>query len=331
MFGYVVRRLVTALLVVILASFLAFTLFFKGPTNPAKSLCEDRGRCTPEKLYALEESMGLHDSLWTNYGRFLGGLVHDRTINVGSAYHCDAPCLGISFHTRTEITKDLKTYYPATLSVALGGATLYLLMGLPIGVIAARYRGSAYDKVTIGTGLVISSIPYYVFALTAWILLTLQTSIFPETGYNPITQGIGPWAAGLLLPWLVLGITSAPTYARFTRGQMLETLGEDYIRTAKAKGLSSQKVMYKHALRVAIVPIITIFGLDLASLLAGTLFTEVIFRINGIGAWTLQSIRGTNDFPVMNATVIILATFIVLGNLIVDLLYAVLDPRVRLV
>ena len=331
MFGYIVRRLVAAMLVLLLASFITFALFFLGPVNSAQVICEDKGRCTEEKLFALEESMGLHDSLVDNYTTFLGGLVQDREISYGPTYHCDAPCLGISYHTRTEVTNDLKSYYPATLSLALGGALLYLLIGVPIGIMAARFRGSFLDKFTVGASLVIASIPYYVLALAAWILLTLKTGIFPDTGYNPITENPGLWFSGLLLPWLILGITGAPTYARYTRGQMLESMGEDYIRTAKAKGLTGRKVLYKHSFRAALVPVVTIFGLDFATLLSGTIFTEQIFGINGIGRWTIDSLKAPTDFPIVNATVLIFAVFVILGNLIVDLLYAVLDPRVRLV
>jgi peptide/nickel transport system permease protein len=330
MTGYIVRRLLTAILVLLITSFLTFTLFYKGPSNPAEALCYAHGRCTPQKLNAIETQMGFKDGLWVNYTRWLGGLVHSREINYNGERECHWPCLGISFHTRTEISKDFVAYYPATLSLALGGGLLYLLIGVPIGVIAARFRGTFLDKFLVGSSQVIASIPYYVFALTAWIFLTLQTSIFPQTQYFPITENPAKWFAGLLLPWVVLGITGAPTYSRYARGQMLEAMGEDYIRTAKAKGVSQRRVLYKHALRVAIVPIVTIFGLDFAGLLSGTIFTESIFNINGIGQWTLDSLKAPTDFPILNATVMIFAVFVVLGNLVVDLFYAVLDPRVRL-
>jgi len=332
MFGFIVRRLVAAVLVLVITSFLTFTLFFKGPSNPAEAICYQHGRCTAQKLDAFETAMGLKDGLWVNYSRWVGGIFHDRTINQGGEadYHCDAPCLGISYHTHTEVSKDFLKYYPATLSLAIGGGFLYLLIGVPLGVLAARFRGSVFDKTLVGASLFVSSVPYYVFALTAWILLTLQTSIFPQTAYHPLTDNPAKWFAGLLLPWVVLGLTGSSTYTRYTRGQMLEAMGEDYIRTAKAKGVSERKALSKHALRVAIVPIVTIFGLDFATLLAGTIFTEGIFGINGIGQWTLNSLKAPTDFPILNATIVLFAVFVILGNLIVDLLYAVLDPRVRL-
>jgi peptide/nickel transport system permease protein len=331
MFGYIVRRLLTAVVVLFIVTFFTFALFLKGPTNPAQVICQQNSRCTPEKQAAISHQLGLDRSLWSNYTEFLGGLVHDRTINLGGERNCDAPCLGLSYKGKTEISKDLKTYYPATLSLALVGGALYLIFGVPLGILAARYRGSFFDKFSVGGGQVISSIPYYVLALTAFIYLTLKTQIFPETGYNPFLENPAAWAAGLLLPWLMLGITGAPNYARYMRGQMLETMGEDYVRSAKAKGLSSRSLLYKHSLRAAIVPIITLFGLDFAALLSGTIFTEAIFKVDGIGRWTLESLKPPTDFPILNATVIIFAFFVVVGNLAVDLLYAVLDPRVRLV
>jgi peptide/nickel transport system permease protein len=330
MFGYVLRRLLTAVVVLLITSFLTFTLFFKGPTNPAKTICEQNGRCTPAKQEALEHAMGLDEGLLTNYTRYVGGIFHDREITQGPTYHCDAPCLGVSFRSKREVSEAFVDYYPATLSLAVGGGLLYLLIGVPLGVLAARFRGTFFDKALVGGALIIGSIPYYVFALTAWIFLTLQTSIMPETKYVPITENPAAWFAGLLLPWLVLGITGAPTYARYTRGQMLETMGEDYIRTGKAKGVSPRKLLFKHSLRVAMVPIVTIFGLDFAALLAGTIFTESIFGINGIGQWTLTSLRPP-DFPILTATILIFAVFVIVANIVVDVLYAVLDPRVRLV
>ena len=330
MLGYVIRRLIAAAAVLFLVSLFTFTLFFKGPSNPAEPLCQAHGQCTPAKLANIEHSLGFDKGLWANYTAFLGGLVHDREIDMGATYHCDAPCLGISYHSKTEITKDLVIYYPATLSLAVVGGALYLVFGVPLGIAAARYRGTFFDKFLVGVTQVISSVPYYVLALCAFIYLTLKSPIFPETGYHPITDNPAAWAAGLLLPWLVLGITGAPNYARYTRGQMLETMGEDYVRSAKAKGLGAQSLLYKHALRAAIVPIITLFGLDMAALLSGTIFTEAIFQIQGIGQWTLNSLKSPTDFPILNATILIFAFLVVIGNLVVDVMYAVLDPRVRL-
>lgn len=330
MFGYIVRRLASAALVVILTSMFVFALFFLGPSNPAQPLCDINGKCTPEKLALLTEQMGLNDSVVHQYGIWVKGLVQDRTIDFGATYHCDAPCLGISYGTRTEVTDELVQKFPATLSLAIGGSMIYLTVGVILGTMAARVRGTLTDRGLVTFSLIVSSIPYYVLALLAWIYLSLVWQVFPDTTYHPFLDSPLQWAYGLMLPWLVLGLAQSTAYARFTRGQMVETLGEDYIRTATAKGVRKRTVIFKHALRSAIVPVMTIFGLDFAFLLAGTVVTEEIFDIDGIGQWGIRALRAPVDFPVVSATVLVGAVIIVIANIVVDVLYSVIDPRVRL-
>lgn len=316
----------------ILTSMTVFALFYLGPKNPAQPLCNRQQRCTPEKLARLEHAMGLDKTVWVAYGEWAKGLVAGRTVEYSAeeVYDCAAPCLGISYNSDKEVTKELAEKYPATLSLALGGSLIYLVLGVVVGVIAARYRGSFADRALVTSTLVVSAIPYYVVALLAWVFLTQKFPIFPNTEYHPLFENPLAWVGGLLLPWLVLGLTNATAYSRFARGQMVETLGEDYIRTATAKGVKQNRVVFKHALRAAIIPVITIFGLDFGTLLGGTVFTEVIFDIDGMGRWALKALLGTVDIPVVTATVLVAAFFIVLSNLVVDLVYSVLDPRVRL-
>jgi peptide/nickel transport system permease protein len=327
--AFIVRRVLTALLVVTLTSMFVFALFFLGPSDPARPFCDLNGRCTPEKLEILTEQMGLNDNVANQYAIFVGGLFVDREVQLGAKYKCEAPCLGYSFNTREPVTKDLVDKYPATLSLAIGGASIYLVLGVILGSLAARFRGTVSDRLLVGSSLVVSSIPYYVFALLAWIFLSLQWRIFPDTSYAPFTDNPAVWFSHLLLPWLVLGVANSTQYARFSRGQMVETLGEDFIRTATAKGVRKERVIFQHALRAAIVPVITIFGLDFATLLGGTVFTETIFDIDGIGNWGIRALRNPLDFPVITATVLVASVLVVTANLIVDLLYGVLDPRVR--
>lgn len=330
MAAFLVRRLVSSVLVVTLTSMAVFALFFLGPSNPARPACDAMGRCTPERLAALERQMGLDQSVVSQYGAFVGGLFRDRTVEMGGTYACDAPCLGISFGTRQQVTDELLDRFPATLSVAAGGATIYLLLGVTLGVLAARARGTPTDRLLVGGSLVVSSVPYYLLALLAWIFLVLQWDLFPATGYTPLTRDPVAWASGLLLPWLVLGLAGATSYARFTRAAMVEALEEDFVRTATAKGLSRRRVLLGHALRAASPPVVTIFGLDLAALLAGTVFTEQIFGIDGVGRWAIEALRAPQDFPVILATVLLGAVLVVVANLVVDVVHAVLDPRVRL-
>ncbi len=332
MLGFIVRRILTALLVVVLTSIFVFVLLYKGVANPAGPVCEAQGRCTAERLAGIEESMGLNDPIVAQYTEFAGGVLTGRTVSFGEVeYDCPAPCLGVSYGTRGLITDELIERMPATVSLAVGASLIYLVVGVTLGVLAAKRRGSATDRLLVSSSLVVSSIPYYLFCLLAYIFFVLKTPNFDETGYLPITEGVGAWFLAMLLPWLALGLFSSSSYARFTRGQMVETLGEAYIRTASAKGLGGNKVVFGHALRAAIVPIVTIFGLDFAALLGGTIFTEKIFQINGIGLWALDAVtRPPLDFPVVIAAVLVVAVIITLANLVVDIVYGFLDPRVRI-
>ncbi len=330
MFGYIVRRLVAAFLVVVMTSMFVFALFFLGPSNPADSICNQNGRCTAERQKALEHALGLDQSVVTQYGAFVKGLFVDRTIEAGASYKCDAPCLGISYLSKQEVRKEMVKRYPLTISLAVGGSIIFLSVGVIMGALAARWRGTVADKSLVTGSLLLSAIPYYVVCLIAWIYLVNSWGIFPDGGsYQGITQSPSAWFGALLLPWLVLGVANSTQYARFTRGSMAEVLGEDYVRTAAAKGISSNRVVFQHALRAAIVPIITIFGLDFAGLLAGTIFTEYIFGLDGIGKWSIDALSPT-DFPIISATVLVSAILVVTANLIVDIVYSFIDPRVRL-
>ncbi|WP_151082911.1 ABC transporter permease [Nocardioides cynanchi] len=332
MTGFILRRLVSSILVVILTSIFVFVLFFKGlGDSPARNYCEKLGpgKCTAQKLGSIEHQMGLDQSVAHNYAVWAEGIFagrHDVYVD-GKLYDCPAPCLGISISSGNTVWHDLEQKYPATITLAIGGSLIGLVVGVLLGAFAALWRGSATDRLLVGGSLVISAIPFYVIALLAWIYLTLQLKIFPTTGYYPVTQNPARTVAWMMLPWLVIGLTSCTQYARFTRAQVVETLAEDYIRTARSKGLPGQRVLFKHALRAAIVPVTTIFGLNFAALLAGTIFTERIFEIDGIGKWSLDALQTPIDLQVVSATVLVSAILVVLANLLVDIFYSFLDPR----
>jgi peptide/nickel transport system permease protein len=322
MFAYVVKRLISGVLVVTLVSMAIFLLFWYGPSS---------NRCTQAKLAVYEKTLGYDNPVYEEYGKFVKGIFRDRTLTIASSdYECSAPCLGVSFRTKQPVKEELISRMPATFSIAIGGAFLYLLFGVPIGVAAARRRGSVADKALVSS--FISSIPYYLFALLTWLYLTItfEIPLFSDTGYfSPISDGPWKWFSGLLLAWVALGIFGCTQYTRFTRGAMVEALSEDYIRTAKSKGLPARTIVYKHGLRAALVPVVTIFGIDVGTLLAGTIFTERIFEIQGIGWWSLEAVYG-KDLPVVMATALFSAVVLIAANLIVDIIYSVLDPRVRL-
>jgi peptide/nickel transport system permease protein len=331
MLGFIVRRLISAILVVVLTSMLVFALFYKGPTNPARDLCLQNGHCTAAKEKTLEHDMGLDVPLVKAYTQYVGGMFHSRKMFYGTEIDCPWPCLGISYANREPITKQILQKYPATAVLALGGAILEVVLGIAIGVFVARYKGSLFDRGMVGGTLVLQAIPYYILAILAWVLFTLKWPLFPQSasGFS-ITGNPGSTFHMFALPWLLIGITGAANYIRYTRGQMIETLSEDYVRTAVAKGASARVVLFQHALRAAIVPVVTIFGLDLAVLLTGTIFTEHIFGIDGVGNWSILSMGNPIDFPVLTANTILTAVIIVVANLVVDVVYGFLDPRVRI-
>ena len=330
MLGFVVRRIVSGMLVLLVTSVSIFALFFYGPSDPALAYCPEM-HCSPDRLERVRHSLHLDDPVEEQYAAYMKGIFVGRDFQAGAiTIECPAPCLGVSFKLRTNVTSLLWSRFPATLSLALGGAALFLVIGVGLGIMAARSRGTPTDRIIVGGTLVINAVPFYLLALLAWLILISRWGIFPESGYHsPVTDGPVAWAKGLLLAWLVLGVAFATDYARFSRGSMVEALNEDFVRTARAKGLSERRTVLRHALRAALVPVVTIFGLDLAELVGGTVFLERIFDIQGIGITALDAL-GTKDLPIIAATVLLAAFLIVVANVVVDVVYSLVDPRVRL-
>jgi len=334
MFAYVVKRLLAGLVVLILVSMSIFLLFWYGPKEPARVMCDTKtsNRCNAQRLEIFTEELGYNNFWAAEYGKYVKGIFVGRDFTIaGQEFPCDAPCFGLSYKTSKPVWNDMKQRMPATFSVAIGGAFLYLLFGVPLGVAAARRRGTIQDKALVSTFLVLSSVPYYLFALLTFLYAAVwfQVPIIGDPGYVPLTENPAGWFKGLLLAWICLGVFGCTQYTRYSRGAMVEALSEDYVRTAKAKGLAQRTVVYKHGLRAALVPIVTIFGIDFGTLLAGTIFTEKIFGINGLGLWSLLAIT-QRDLPIVSATALFSAAVLILANLTVDVLYSVLDPRVRL-
>jgi peptide/nickel transport system permease protein len=306
-----------------------YLFFYAGPADPARVICGER--CQPDRLEDIEASLNLDEPIAKQITDFFGGLVVGRDIPRGSEQiDCHAPCLGLSFSTEDQVTDMIIAAAPVTLSVAFGASLIGLIAGTSLGIFASLRRGSSTDKLVVGGSLLLSAIPYYIIALLAYLILAAELEWFSRDGYVPLSQG-GPiaWAKGLLLAWLVLGLYSSTSYARYSRGSMLEVLNEDFMRTAKSKGLPGRQVTLRHGLRAAIAPIITIYGLDLATLLGGTIFTESIFDLQGVGLMALEAVS-TQDLPVLVGTVLFAAFMFVALNIITDIIYSLIDPRVRL-
>ncbi|WP_246001955.1 ABC transporter permease [Allorhizocola rhizosphaerae] len=326
MLTFLLRRLVSAVSVIFLTLIASFSLFYLAPTDPAGVVCGPR--CTPQRLAEIEKTLRVHDPVITQFTGYVKGLFVGRDYTTGGVtQECSAPCLGYSFTLGQPVTKLIANALPVTVSIVLGAAFFYLLIGIMAGTLSARVRGTMLDRVVVAGTLTLSSIPYFVVALIS--ALFVAGVILPGSEWVPITENPLGWAGGLLAAWVTLGIVNAASYTRYTRASMIESLGEDYVRTARAKGISEKRVVYRHGLRAAVTPVATIFGLDLAGQLAGAVFTETIFGLPGLGRLTIQAFS-QYDLPVLMATVLIGAVALVTMNLIVDIVYSILDPRVRL-
>ncbi len=329
MLFFVGRRAVSAVSVVFATLLTTFALFFIAPTDPAGAICGERN-CTPQRYEEIEQNLHLDEPKVEQFGSYIKGIVAGRTFETsGVVQECDAPCLGFSFKDDRPVLDVLKSHVPVTVSLILGYSVIVLTVGVFVGSMAARRRGTAGDRALMSSTLVLSSVPYYIVALMAALYLTIFYQVLPRGGWTPPSESPGKWALGLLTPWLVLGLYSCTQYARFSRGSMVETLNEDYIRTARAKGVSDRSITYKHAMRAALIPVVTIFGLDVAGVLAGAIFTERVFDLPGMGNLVLDSLANY-DLPVIMGTVLVSSVIIVLMNFVVDITYSIIDPRVRL-
>jgi peptide/nickel transport system permease protein len=334
MIYFIIRRLVLTVFLLLLVSAITFAIFFLVPRLAGQTAFQLAAQYvgrnpTPQAIQAVEIKLGLNDPLYLQYGRFVKGIVVGVHYNNGpDVSYCPFPCFGYSFRNQEPVWPQLISDAPVTLSLAIGGAILWLIGGVSIGVLSALRRGSFFDRLSMGIALAGVSLPVFFTGLISLELFSYKWSIFPNVHYVAITSNPLLWARNLVLPWVTLAFLYAALYARLTRAGMLETMGEDYIRTARAKGLPERKVIIKHGMRAALTPIVTIFGLDLGLLLGGAILTETTFSMPGLGQFTILAIQN-QDLPEIMGVVMIAAFFIVVANMIVDILYAVVDPRVR--
>jgi peptide/nickel transport system permease protein len=329
MFRYIIRRLIGVAVLLVVISFITFMLFFAIPNNPAALSC-GKG-CTPEVIKATEHKMGIDQPIMVQYGKYMKGIVAGREFGEGSAINkCPAPCLGFSFRSDRPVTDLIVDALPITLSISIGAFVLWVTFGVATGVISALKRGTVIDRVVMFITLATVSLPAFFTGLMMLYFIVIKFGLMTFPSYVGFLDNPFLWAQNLLLPWLTLAFLFAALYTRLTRANMLETMGEDYIRTARAKGLAERKVIFKHGLRAALTPIVTIAGLDLGALLGGAVITESVYNFNGLGRLIVRSVTDL-DLPVLVGVTVLAAFFIVMLNFLVDLLYAAIDPRVRLV
>ncbi|NUO97844.1 MAG: ABC transporter permease [Nonomuraea sp.] len=324
---YLAGRIAGLVGLLFLVCLFTYLIFFKLSADPALMICGKT--CTPDRIEQIRTSLGLDEPFVTQFWNYLSGLVAGRDYGTGAnLVHCPAPCLGYSFQTNQSVTQMIVDRLPVSATVAVGAAVLWLIVGIAAGLLSAVKEGSWWDRTAMGLALGGSSIPNYVLALALQYVLVVKLQILPFPSAVPFSEDPVLWFQSYLMPWLVLATGYACLYARLTRANVIDTLAQNFMRTARSKGLSPALTMRRHALRPALTPIVTIFGMDFAALLGGALITETVFGLNGVGKMAADSIA-KNDQPVIMAVTLLAAFFVMAGNVIVDLLYTGLDPRVR--
>ena len=315
---YIIRRLLWGIVLLILVSALTFLFFNVFPSADPAVLRAGRNP-NPAAIAYIRHELGLDKPIYTQFWIYLKNIV----------LHFD---FGYSYYSGASVLSLIKDRLPATLSLTVGAAILWLVGGVLIGIISAIKRGSLLDRGAMGIALVFVSMPVFWFGLMLLFLFSKDIGRFPiflgAATYQGLTTSPGTWFGSLLMPWVVLAGTSAAIYSRLLRGSLIEAMGEDYIRTARAKGLTERRVIWRHGVRSAITPVVTIFGLDVGILLGGAVITETVFDIPGVGRLNYEAIIHS-DFPIVQGTVLLAAVFIVVANILVDISYAYLDPRVR--
>ncbi len=330
MLVYILRRLALSAAVLFTVVLITFVVFFLGPSDPAGAICGDSPSCTPERVAQIAASLGLDVPMHQQFTDFVGGIFMGREItNGGFTKVCEAPCLGWSHYRNAPVSDLVMDAFPVTASLVFGGMIVYVTLALIAGVVTAKYRGTLLDRVIVGLSQFLSSIPYYVCALIFFLYAMVLTELVPRAQWVEPWKDPKAWFLGLLGVWLFYGTWASAGYIRYVRASMIDTQNADYVRTARSKGLREVSVSYKHALRAAIAPFVTLVGISVAGELMGAIFTEKIFGLPGMGKLAIDSF-GHDDLPVIAGTVLLGAVLVTLGNLIVDLLYSVIDPRVRL-
>ena len=336
MFWFTVRRLVSVVAMIFLITATTFALFFASPIDPARYTCGKN--CTPTILEGNRKSLGYDKPVLVQYSHFVSGLFVGREFpdndelrasNPEQIVKCPAPCLGYSPSQHRTINEMVAEAWPISLSIAIGAFILWMIVGVGGGIIAALNKGKWQDRAIVGSALVGFSLPTFFVGLVLLTFVAIKWGLVPIPNYVPFTENPWAWAQNLILPWVTLAFFFAASYVRLTRAYMIETMSEDYIRTANAKGVAKWAVIFRHGLRAVLTPIVTAAGLDLGGLLGGAIITESVFSMHGLGYLAVHSVT-TMDLPTIVALVMIVSTFIVIANMVVDIAYGFIDPRVKL-
>jgi len=315
---FFIRRVLSGIVVLWAVASGTFFLFFARPVQTVAHQLAGR-TATPAVIQSVINQLGLNQPIMTQYWHFLGRLLHGN--------------LGYSFFTQQSVNTMIEQDLPPTASLVAGGVILWLIAGLGVGILSATRARSLFDRASTVLVLIGLSMPVFVVGelliVAVFVPLNQHGFTWIQTQYAGPSQGLGVWTGHMLLPWISLAVVQAAIYTRLMRGQLLTTLGEDYIRTARAKGLSERRVIFVHGVRSALTPVVSQLGIDIGQLLGGVVVIEVVFGLQGLGQVAVAAIY-QDDLPVIIGFVLVAAAFVVVANIVVDLVYAVLDPRVRI-
>ena len=335
--AYIVRRIAMGLVLMLALTLVTFILFFASPVDAARIACGKN--CTEEQKDVTRAALGYDQSPFEQWGGFMKGVVAGRDFPVDEKLrdaapelvtHCEAPCLGYSQFNAKTVNELIVEAAPISISLAIVALVMWLVGGILFGILAAITKGSFLDRGIVGLTLIAYAFPSFFIAVFFLKFVVVKWGILDYPAYISIADGgIGPWFSNLLLPSFTLALLFMASYVRMTRAFVLESLSEDYIRTAKAKGLKGRTVLFKHGLRAALTPLVTMTGLDFATLLGGAIITESVFGYEGLGLLTVQA-SNSYDLPTQVGVVVLAGAFVITANIVVDISYAFIDPRVRL-
>lgn len=346
MFAYVVRRIFIGVVMLLVMSFVTFILFFASPVDPARYAAGKNP--SPALLDQARKSLGypkkgegpLKDYVINPakvWGDFAKGIVVGRDYpadpefrkeNPDQVVHCSAPCFGYSKYNNATVNSEISQALPITVSLSLAALLFWVVGGLGIGIIAAVRKGGWLDRGIVGFSLLVYAFPVFFTGTFLLRFVAIKWGLWPTPNYVKLTDNPWDWAVNLVLPGLTLAGLVMAAYVRVTRSFVLESLNEDYVRTARSKGLKAPKIVFKHALRAALTPLVTMMGLDLATMLIGAIITERVFNYHGLGNLSLQAAQSF-DLPTLIGMVVFAGSIFILANLVVDILYSFIDPRVR--
>ncbi|MGE0311876.1 MAG: ABC transporter permease [Lautropia sp.] len=312
MLAYIIRRLGSTVVVMAVVAFFVFSLLYLTPGDPAAVIAGDIA--TAEDIARIRATLGLDEPFLVRFGSWVWALMHGD--------------LGVSIFTQLPVTTLIAQRIEPTAALTLCTLLVAVLVAVPLGVLAAWRAGSWIDRVVMGTSVIGFSVPVFVLAYGLILLFSVNLEWLPVQGYKPIAEGVWEWARHLVLPSIALGTVYMALIARITRASMLDVLAQDYVRTAQAKGLATGEVLLGHALKNAAIPIVTVVGIGVALLISGSIVTETVFAIPGIGRLTVDAIL-RRDYPIIQGMILIFSAVYVLVNLAVDLSYSLFDPRVR--